>query len=76
MENILKVIYDKAINNKILNLHDIEKILELLIIEKDLNDYISNISVQHIRSKNLASYSTYAKKLQFISGKLSKWLWI
>ena len=34
MENILRIIYDKTINNKILNFKDIEKILELLVIEK------------------------------------------
>ena len=63
MENILKIIYDKSINNKILNLKDIEVILELLIIEKCLNKYILNIDAQPIRSNNLASYSNYAKKI-------------
>ncbi|MBQ7140438.1 MAG: hypothetical protein IJO32_02920 [Bacilli bacterium] len=63
MENILKIIYDKSINNNIINLKDIEKILELLIIDKCLNDYISNINVQYIRSNNLASYSTYTKNI-------------
>ena len=63
MENILKIIYNKTINNKILNLKDIEKILELLVIEKCLNDYILNINVQLIRSNNLASYSNYTKKI-------------
>lgn len=63
MENILKIIYNKTINNKILDLKDIEKILELLVIEKCLNDYILNINVQSIRSNNLASYSNYTKKI-------------
>ena len=63
METILKIIYDKSIHNKILSLKDIEKILELLVIEKCLNEYVLNIDVQLIRSNNLASYSNYAKKI-------------
>lgn len=63
MENILKIIYDKTNNNEIINLKDIEKILELLVINKCLNDYILNINVQHIRSNNLASYSTFTKEI-------------
>ncbi len=63
MENILKIIYDKTVNNQILDLKDIEKILELLVIDKCLNDYILNINVQHIRSNNLASYSNYTKNI-------------
>lgn len=63
MENILRIIYDKTINNKILNFKDIEKILELLVIEKCLNEYILSINVQPIRSNNLASYSSYTKKI-------------
>lgn len=63
MENILRIIYDKTINNKILSLKDIEKILELLVIQKCLNKYILNINVQQIRSNNLASYSNYTKEI-------------
>lgn len=63
MENILKIIYDKTINNKILNIEDIDKIIELLVIEKNLNEYILNIDIQHIRSNNLASYSNHTRKI-------------
>ena len=63
MENILKIVFDKANNNEILDLKDIEKILELLVVEKSLNEYILNIDVQLIRSNNLASYSNYTKKI-------------
>lgn len=63
MESILKIIYDKTIDNKILDSKDIEKILEILVVEKRLNDYILNISIQQIRNSNLASYSTYTKKI-------------
>lgn len=63
MENILKIIYDKSINNKIIDIKDIDKILDLLINEKQLNNYILNIDVQPIRSNNLASYSNYSKKI-------------
>ena len=62
MESILKIIYDKTIDNKILDLKDIENILEILVIEKNLNDYILNINIQQIRSNNLASYSSYTKR--------------
>ena len=63
MENILKIIYDKSINNKIIDINDIDKILELLINKKQLNNYILSIDVQQIRSNNLASYSNYSKKI-------------
>ena len=57
MENVLKIIYDKSIDNKIIDIKDIDKILELLIIDSQLNNYILNIDIQPIRSNNLASYS-------------------
>ena len=63
MENILKIIYDKTYNSMILSLKDIEKILELLILEKKLNDYILNINVQQLRINNLASYSYQYKEI-------------
>ena len=63
MENILKIIFDKTSNNEILTLRDIDRIMELLVIEKDLNKYILNIDVQQIGSINLASYSNYTKKI-------------
>lgn len=67
MENILKIIYDKSIDNKIISINDINKILELLIIEKQLSNYILNIDVQPIRSNILASYSNYSKKITIYS---------
>ena len=67
MEDILKIIYDKSKTNKILDLKDIEKILDQLIIEKQLNEYISNIKVQQIGSKNLASYSNYTNRITIYS---------
>lgn len=72
MESILKIIYDKTIDNKILDLKDIEKILEILVVEKRLNDYILNIIVQQIRSNNLASYSTYTRKITIYTEMISK----
>ncbi|MGM9878491.1 MAG: hypothetical protein ACI31R_00450 [Bacilli bacterium] len=67
MENILKIIYDKSQLNKTLDLKDIEKILDQLIIKKQLNEYISNMKVQQIRSKKLASYSNYTKTITIYS---------
>ena len=63
MESILKIIYDKSISNKILDLNDIDKILELLVVSKGLNNYILSVSIQPIRSNNLASYSSYTKNI-------------
>lgn len=71
MENILKIIYDKSSDNKILNLNDIEKILEFLIVKKDLNEYISDINVQNIRSNNLASYSNCTKTITIYTDKIN-----
>lgn len=67
MEKILKIIYDKSINNRIIDINDINKILELMINEKQLNNYILNIDVQPVRSNNLASYSNYSKKITIYS---------
>lgn len=63
MENILKIIYDKSFNKNTLNINDIEKILELLIINKNLNDYILSINIQPIKSDILASYSNYTQNI-------------
>lgn len=70
MENILKIIYDKSLINKLLDFNDIEKVLELLIINNELNEYILNINVQSIRSNNLASYSAYDKSITIYSGMI------
>ena len=72
MENILKIIYDLSITNKLLNINNIDKILEILIDEKNLGEYISNIEVQQIRSNNLASYSNYYKKIIIYSNIIDK----
>lgn len=63
MENILKIIYDKSKSNRIINLNDIDKILCLLIENYKLQEYILNMSVQQIRSNNLASYSNSNREL-------------
>lgn len=67
MENVLKIIYDKSINNEIIDINDIEKILVLIINKKQLNNYVLNIDVQPVRSNNLASYSNYSKKITIFS---------
>lgn len=63
MENILRIIYDSSKNEKTLTFKNIEKILELLINSKQLEEYILNIDVQQIGSNKLASYSNYARKI-------------
>ncbi len=72
MENILRIIYDKSLNNKILNQNDIEKLIEYIVINKSLNDYILNIDFQPIRSNNLASYSTYTKIITIYTKTIDK----
>ena len=72
METILKIIYDSSIHHKILNFKDIEKILELLVIEKCLNEYVLNIDFQLIRSNNLASYSNYTKKITIYTNTIDQ----
>ena len=67
MEDILKIVYDKSLKYKILDMHDIELVLDHLVINKQLNEYISNVRVQQIRSKNLASYSNYTKIITIYS---------
>ena len=64
----MKIIYDKSVCNKIIDFKDIEKIIEIIIINKNLNNYILNINVQPIRSKNLASYSNYSKNIIVYAG--------
>lgn len=72
MENILEIIYNLSINNNLLNIYKIDKILEILIDKKNLNEYILNIDVQQIRSNNLASYSNYYKKIIIYSNVIKK----
>lgn len=72
MENIWKIIYDLSINDNLLNISNIDKILEILIDEKDLGEYILNIEVQQMRSNNLASYSNYYKKIVLYSNVIDK----
>lgn len=75
MENILKIVYDKSINNQIISISDIGKIVELLVVNKDLHKYISNIKVQQIGSKNLASYSNYEKSIIIYSNVIDLMLY-
>lgn len=74
MENILRIIYEKTINNKLLNIKDIEKILELLVVDKCLNDYILGIEVQSVRSNHLASYSNCTKNITLYISSVDKLL--
>lgn len=57
MEDVFKIIYDKTKVKNIIDIHDIEKILNLIIYKKNLNNNIKNINIQHRRSNYLASYS-------------------
>ena len=57
MEKVFKIIYDKTQAKNIIDIPDIEKIVDLVINKKSLNNYIKNKNIQHKRSNYLASYS-------------------
>lgn len=52
MEKIIRIIYDKSIKHSLLNLTDIMNILALVISNKQLDNYISNIEVQKKKMQN------------------------
>ena len=61
MDNVLKVIYDKSVNNEILCEKDAYNLLEFLTLEKQLTEYVTNIKFQPLRSNKIASYSAKEK---------------
>lgn len=63
MEKIIKIIYDKSIKHSLLNLTDIMNILALVISNKQLDNYISNIEVQKKDAKQLLLILNITKKL-------------
>ena len=75
MENIFKIIYDKSVKNELLSLKDLDKRIEILVIEKNLNDYILNINFQSIRGNNLASYSYSSRTISIYTEKIKEMLY-
>lgn len=63
MEKIIKIIYDKSIKHSLLNLTDIMNILALVISNKQLDNYISDIEVQKKDAKQLLLILNITKKL-------------
>ena len=63
MEKIIRIIYDKSIKHSLLNLTDIMNILALVISNKKLDNYISNIEVQKKDAKQLLLILNITKKL-------------
>ena len=63
MEKITRIIYDKSIKHSLLNLTDIMNILALVISNKQLDNYISNIEVQKKDAKQLLLILNITKKL-------------
>ena len=72
MERVFEILYNLSINNKIISIYDMNKLLELLIDEKKLDDYILNIDIQQIRSNKLASYSHPQKSIIVYSNIIDK----
>lgn len=69
-ENVIELIYNKSKDNKTLGIKDIDTILENLINEKSLNEYVLSINIQSKRSKSLASYSNYTKTVTLYLGTI------
>lgn len=74
MENVLKIVYDKSLINKLLDLNDMEKILDILVSHKCLNEYVLGMDVQYVRSNNIASYSNYSRRITIFVDKLNEML--
>lgn len=74
MENILKIVYDKSLVNKLLDLNDMEKILDILVSHKCLNEYVLGMDVQCVRSNNVASYSNYSRRITIFVDKINEML--
>lgn len=72
MEDIFKIIYDLSKNKNVLDYRSIEKILDILVSKKNLNEYIHNINVQSVRSNGLASYSIDTKKIIVYSNTIDR----
>lgn len=72
MEGILKIVFDKSKAHQIINIYDIYRIIEFIIIDKQLNDYISNIEIHRIGSNILASYSINKKEIFLFENVLKK----
>lgn len=68
------IVFDKTINNKSLNLSDIKKIVELLVINKELNDYIDNIEFNSADNNCLGCYSNYKKSITIYTKTFEKML--
>lgn len=74
MENILKIIYDKSTKSKIIDIDDIDKIVNYLVIGNELNKQVSNMQIQQIRGNYLASYSPYEKTIYIYYNVIDKML--
>lgn len=72
MNDILKIIFDCSINNKILNNSEIENIIIILIYQKKINDHISNIVFDDEGINGLASYNTDDKKITIYNSIINK----
>ena len=72
MNDILKIIFDCSINNKILNNSEIENIIIILIYQKNITNHISNIVFDDEGINGLASYNTDDKKITIYNSIINK----
>ncbi len=59
----MKLLYDYSLNNKILDSEAIYKIIDFLIKKKELGQYILDVDIKLNKSKIIASYSDFNKKI-------------
>ena len=72
MENIFKIIYDKTKNKSVLSQKDLEKILNLTIVDKRLNEFVNSVDFQSLRSNGLASYSIDTRRITIYLDTIEK----
>ena len=71
MDRIIEIVYIDSYNNKILSIEKIEKILELLVSQKELENYIYNMSVCDTNLDVLGSYSYDLKSITLFKNRIN-----
>ena len=72
MNDILKIIFDCSIKNKILNDSEIENIIIILIYQRKIDNFISNIYFDDVEINGLASYNMDDKKITIYNRIINK----
>ncbi len=67
MIDILKIIFDKSVNNSIIDFYDIDKIIDIITNKKSLHKYISYAEFSGDFINNLGSFDINNKKITLYS---------